>query len=128
MRHDVLADTFCIIKNTESIGNKECTVPSSRIIKEVLRIMHEHDYIGGFTHKEDGRGGKFIVKLKGKINNCNVIKPRFSLGKNEFIKWEKRFLPANNVGILILTTSRGIMDQHKAKKHNTGGKLLGYVY
>jgi len=128
VKHDLLADVFSVIKSMESIGRPECTVPASRIVKSVLEIMHGHGYIGGFRHIEDGRGGKFKVGLIGKINNCNIIKPRFSLKKDEFIKWEKRFLPANNVGILILTTSAGILDQHKAKKENTGGKLIAYVY
>ena len=128
MKHDLLADVFSIIKNMEAIGKKECTVPASRMIKNVLEIMNGHKYIGEFKFVEDGRGGRFSINLLGKINNCNVVRPRFSLNKNEFIKWEKRFLPANNVGILILTTSKGIIDQHKAKKQNTGGKLLGYVY
>jgi len=128
MRHDILADTFCVIKNMESIGKKECIVPASKIIKSILGIMQEHKYIGDFKFIDDGRGGKFSVNLIGKINNCNVIRPRSSLKRDDFIKWEKRFLPANNVGILIITTSRGIVDQHKAKKDGIGGKLLGYVY
>jgi len=128
MRHDILADMFSMIKNMEAVGKKECTVPASKMIKNVLDIMHRHKYVGDFKFVEDGRGGKFQISLQGKINNCNVIRPRFSLKRDEFIKWEKRFLPANNVGILILTTSKGIVDQHDAKKHSTGGKLIGYVY
>ena len=128
MRHDNLADVFSIIKNTEAIGRKECIIPASNLIKNVLKIMENHKYIGEYKYMEDGKEGKFKIKLTGKINDCNVIKPRFSVRGNEFIKWEKRYLPANNIGILILTTDKGIMDQHDAKKEQAGGKLLGYVY
>lgn len=128
MRHDLLADVFSIIKNMESIGRKECIVPASNLIKNVLKIMHKHKYIGDFDLIKDGKGGKFRVKLIGKINNCNVIKPRFYMKKDEFIKSEKRYLPANNVGILIITTSKGVVDQKEAKKHEVGGSLLGFVY
>jgi len=128
MRHDMLADVFCAIKNTESIGKKECVIPASGIIGNVLEIMHKNGYIGEFKHIKDGRGGIFKVHLLGKINDCNVVRPRFSVGKADFIKWEKRFLPANDVGILVLTTSKGVMDQREAKKKKTGGRLLGYVY
>ena len=128
MKHDILADMFSIIKNTEGIGRKECSVPASNLIKNVLTIMKNHKYIGDFKYIEDGRGGKFKVTLIGKINDCNVIKPRFSVEKNEFIKWEKRYLPANTIGILILTTNKGIIDQYEAKKLGTGGKLLGFIY
>jgi small subunit ribosomal protein S8 len=91
-------------------------------------VIHRHKYIGAFELMDDGRGGKFKVKLIGKINECGVIKPRFSVGKGEFIKWEKRYLPASDTGILIVTTSKGIMDQRQAAKSGTGGRLLGYVY
>lgn len=128
MKHDPLADMFSIIKNSEARGKKECEVPASNLIKNILKIMEEHKYIGKVERINDDRGGKFKIKLIGRVNNCNVIKPRFSLNKNEFIKWEKRFLPAHGVGILILTTSKGVMDQEEAKKHGIGGQLLGYVY
>ena len=128
MKHDSLADVFAIIKNTEDVGKKECMVPASKLAADILKIMKDKGYIGKFERTEDGRGGKFMVHLVGNINNCHVIKPRFSTNKHEFIKWEKRFLPANNIGILLVTTSKGVMDHHKAKKDGLGGQLLGYVY
>ncbi len=128
MRHDILADVFCTIKNTEAIGQNVCTTPASKLVQGVLKVMQRHKYIGNFEYIDDGKGGKFRIHLMGKINNCNVIKPRFSVKKSDIIDWEKRFLPAVGTGILILTTSKGIMDQREAVKKNTGGKLLGYVY
>ena len=128
MRHDLLADVFATIKNTEAIGRNECVAPVSKVIRGALKVMQKHGYIGEFEYIDDRKGGKFRIRLKGRINNCNVIKPRFSIPVSDFIKWEKKFLPADDVGVLILTTSRGIMDQKEAKEKNTGGKLLGFVY
>jgi small subunit ribosomal protein S8 len=125
MKHDLLADMLSIIKNMEDIGRKEATVPSNKLAEGVLKIMQKHNYIGKYS---PAKGNKFRVELEGKINNCNVIKPRFSVQKNEFIKWEKRFLPANNIGILVLSTTKGVMDHHTAKKEGVGGQLLGFVY
>jgi len=124
VRHDLLADCFSIIKNAENVGRKECLVSSTKLIEDVLKVMKKNDYIEDF--KKDGQ--KIRVILNKKINNCNVIKPRFSFKKNEFEKWEKRYLPAKNFGILIVTTSKGLMDHNKAKKEEIGGKLLGFVY
>ena len=128
MKHDPLADVFSTLKNSEATGRKECTVPNSKLIQNTLRIIKQKKYIGDYEVVEDGSGGKVRVELVGRINNCNVIKPSFSVKKDEFIKFEKRYLPAQSVGILILTTSKGIMDQQEAKKKETGGRLLGYVY
>jgi small subunit ribosomal protein S8 len=128
MRHDTLADALSIIKNAERVGKKECIVPASKLIKEVLRVFKEHDYIGAIEFIDDGRAGKFKVELKGKIIDCNVIKPRFSVKVEEFQKWEKRFLPSPDLGLLVLTTSKGIIDHKKAKEIHVGGKLLCFVY
>jgi ribosomal protein S8 len=128
MRHDLLADVFATIKNTESVGRKECTTPASKVIKGALKVMQKHGYIGEFEYIDNRKGGSFRIRLKGRINNCNVIKPRFSVPVADFIKWEKKFLPADKVGVLIVTTSRGIMDQREAAEKNSGGKLLGFVY
>jgi small subunit ribosomal protein S8 len=117
---------FTILKNTEAIGRPECMVPASKVIKDVLAIIQQHKYIKGCEHQEDGKGGKFKVMLAGRINSCGVIKPRFAVKKGGFIKWEKRYLPASGIGILIVSTPAGIVDQLHATK--TGGRLLGYVY
>jgi len=124
MKHDLIADCMSIIKNSESIGKEECFVPASNLIKNILEVMKKNKYIDGFEIS----GKKFKVKLNHKINNCNVIKPRFSVGKNEFDKWKKRYLPAQEFGILILTTNEGIKDHKEIEKKGIGGKLLCYVY
>jgi small subunit ribosomal protein S8 len=128
MKHDPLADMFSLVKNSEAIGKPECVAPASKLIKNTLKVMQKGKYIGSFELVDDGRGGKFKIKLLGKVNDCNVIKPRYAVRKDEMINYEKRFLPGSNMGIIILTTSKGIMDQKDAQKENIGGKLLGYVY
>jgi len=125
---DLLADALSAIKNAERVGKKEVEVIASKLIGNILNVMKEKNYIKDFKLIKEGNKGKFVVQLHGKIINCNVIKPRFSVKKEEFEKWEKRFLPAYNIGILILTTPKGIMDHNKAKELGIGGKLLCYVY
>lgn len=129
MLMDPLADALSCLKNGERVGNLHCIVkPSSKLISNVLRVMNEHGYIGEFEFIDDGRSGKFKIQLIGKMNDCGVIRPRFNLGKNEFEKYEKRFLPAREFGILVLTTSLGVMDHKTATEKGVGGKLLAYVY
>ncbi len=128
MKHDPLADLFSVIKLTEYRGKQQCTVGASKLAKNILGIMKERGYIGGFDLLQDGKGGKFRVSLIGKINDCGVIKPRYSAPLKEFIKYEKRFLPASGVGILLVSTHDGVTDQERAKEKKIGGQLLGYVY
>ena len=128
MKHDIIADMFSVIKNADRIGKRECSVPSSKIIKEILKIMQKNKYIGSFEFIDDGKSGKFKVELLGRINDCGVIRPTFYLTKKEFISWEKRFLPPVNIGLLFLTTSKGIIEHRQAKKEGMGGALIGYIY
>ncbi|MCD6473590.1 MAG: 30S ribosomal protein S8 [Thermoplasmata archaeon] len=129
MLNDPLANALVAIKNAERVGKRECTIkPASKLIGRVLKLMQDYGYIEVFEWIDDGKAGMFKVILKGNINDCNVIKPRYSIKKNEFEKWESRYLPAENFGILILSTNKGIISQYEAKKEGIGGRLLGYVY
>jgi len=128
MLQDVLADVLSNIKNAEKIGKHECVTRSSKLVKNVLKVMQTHGYIGTYDFIDDGKSGKLKIELKGKIIDCNVIKPRFSIKVEEFEKWEKRFLPAREIGLLILTTPKGVIDHKKAKELHLGGKLLAFVY
>ncbi len=128
MRHDLIADMFSVIKNAESIGKDSCVTPASNLIKNMLLIIQKEGYIGDFEYIDNKRGGAFKVSLLGKINDCGAIKPRFSVGRRDFITWEKRFLPAASLGVLLVSTPDGVISHKDAKKGNIGGKLLGYVY
>jgi small subunit ribosomal protein S8 len=90
--------------------------------------MQERGYIGPFEFIEDMDGSRFRVKLNGNINNCGVIKPRHAIKKTDFEKWEARYLPAQDFGTLIVTTTAGVLSHYSAKEIGTGGKLLAYVY
>ncbi len=129
MQQDPLADALSQINNAEHAGKLECYIrPASKLIGRILKVMQENDYIGQFEFIEDGRAGVFRVEVIGHINKCGVIKPRFSVKRNEIEKYEARYLPAQDFGVLILTTTKGVVSQNAAKELHTGGKLLAYVY
>lgn len=128
MRHSILADCLSTINNAEDVGKDECMVPASKLLLNVLKTLQREGYIGEFEKIEDGKGGKFRIDLNGEINKCNIIRPHFSVKKDEFEKWEKRYLPAKGLGILVVSTSSGIITHEEAKEKGVGGKLLAYVY
>lgn len=129
MLNDTLARVLSIIHNGEKNGERECTVrPVSIIIKKVLTIMKDELYIGEFTSITESRGGVIKINLLGNINKCGVIKPRYSINKKGFEKFEKRYLPAKDFGLIIVSTSKGIMTHMEAKEKGIGGRLLAYCY
>lgn len=129
MLNDPLADMMSLIMGSEVIGKSQCIIsPVSVIAKEILRVMKEHGYVGDFKDVDDSRGNYIQLNLLGSINKCGVIKPRYSVKKNNFEKFERRFLPAKDFGILFVSTPKGIMTHYDAKTKKTGGRLLAYCY
>ncbi len=129
MQFDPLNDAFTTIYNAENAGKYEVSIsPASKLLGSLLEIMQKSGYIGEFEKNDDGRGGSFRVELIGAINRCGVIKPRHSVKRSDYEKWESRYLPARDFGLLILTTNKGIMNHFEAKKERVGGRLLAYVF
>ena len=129
MQQDTLNDAMAVIKNAELVGKGECVVrPSSKLIGRVLKVMQESGYIRQFEIVEDGRNRVFRVALSGQINNCGVIRPRYAVKVGDLERFEARYLPAQDFGVLILTTTKGVLTHMEAKKDGVGGKLLAFVY
>ena len=129
MLNDPLAAALTKIVNAERVGKKEVLIkPASSILKRILGIMNDHQFLGSFEEIEDGKGNVLRVNLLGNINKCGVIKPRFSTKSHEFEKWERRFLPAKDFGIIVVSTPQGMMTHTQAKEKSTGGRLLAFCY
>ncbi len=127
--NDLLAHVLSAIKNAESRSKSEVVYrPKSKLVIEVAKILKANNYIGDFEITEDLRGGSITFKLNGKINKIGVIKPRFSVNIDEIERYEKRYLPAKDFGLLIISTPKGLMTHNDAMKNNHGGVLVAYVY
>jgi len=125
---DHLADALNTMKTHEMVGQSTCTVKASRLVKEVLDLLIKHRYFKEYKFVEDGRGGKFVISLDGRINDCGVIKPRTAVQRTQWAKWEQQFIPGVGVGLLIVSTPKGIMTNADADSKRFGGRLLAYVY
>jgi small subunit ribosomal protein S8 len=126
---DTLTNGLITVINNELRNKRECIIsPASKLLGRVLRIMQLNGYIGEFEFIDDGRSGKFKVQLLGRINKCGAIKPRFSVKVGGFENWEKKFLPSRDVGIMVVSTSKGVIAHREAEEKNMGGRLLAFVY
>lgn len=129
VNNDNLANAFSNILNCEKVGKTECIVkPATKLFEKILVLMKKEGYIKNYTLIEEGKGNSFKIELEGKINKCGVVKPRFSVTIEEFDKFERRFLPAKDFGILLISTSRGLITHSEAKEKNIGGKLIAFIY
>ena len=126
---DPLVNALNTIMTHEERRKNECIItPASGLVSRVLRHIQSKGYIGEIEFIDDGRQGKLRVQLFGRINKCRAVTPRFKTKVSEMEKWEKRFLPSRNLGIVILSTPQGVLDHQQAKDENVGGVILAYVY
>lgn len=124
-----LAAVLSRIQNAERLGKREFTTHvNSKVIRAVLQILKDEGYIAGFSETPDDKGSTLTVQLSGQLNRTGVITPNFDVGMGDFVQFEKRYLPAKDFGVLILTTNKGIVTHKKAKEENAGGKLIAYAY
>jgi small subunit ribosomal protein S8 len=126
---DTLANGLTTIINNETRNKRECIIsPASKLLGRVLRVMQLNGYIGEFEFIDDGRSGKFKIQLLGRINRCGAIRPRFPVKVDEIEQWETKFLPSRDVGLLVVSTPRGILSHRETKEKRIGGRLLAFVY
>ena len=129
MQMDILSDALTKMRHYEETGRKEVILkPTSNLLLNVLSTLQTNHYIGEVEKIDDGRGGKFRVQLLGRINKTAAIRPRFPVKVTDIVNMEKKYLPAVDFGILVLSTPKGIMSQTEALKQHVGGRLLAYVY
>ena len=126
MSHDVVADALNMIRNAKKA--KKDTVKINRIsnlLIEVLKIMKQEGAVK--KYKIDAKEKSLLVTL-GDLFECKAIKPRFSCNKDQIEKYRRRYLPARDLGIMIISTNKGLMTHKEAQSEQTGGSLIAYFY
>ncbi len=120
-----IATAMSKIMNAERAKKSEVEIyPFSKTIVKVLEILKKQGYIKNFRKTDSN----VVVELKGSINKCGAISPNFSVKADGFEIYEKRYLPAKDFGVLIITTPQGMMTHYEAKEKNIGGRLIAYCY
>jgi small subunit ribosomal protein S8 len=129
---DPLANALSAIVNAERRAHETVVVwPASKLIAMTLRVMQRYGYIGEFEYIDDGRQGKIKIQLLGRVNKAGVVKPRISVRYLDLLKmphYLRRYLPSRDIGILIISTSQGVMSHHEAIEKRIGGVVIAYVY
>jgi len=128
---DTIADMLTRIRNASSAKHESVDIPASNLKKSVAKILLEEGYIRNIEDINDGKQGMIRVALKYTGNKQNVIsgikrisKPglRVYAGKDEIPK------VLGGLGIAILSTSKGIMTDKKARTDGVGGEVLAFVW
>jgi small subunit ribosomal protein S8 len=128
--NDPLAAALSKLNNAQSASRKKeaVVVKSTKLVKAVLDILNKKGYVGSYELIENNGGNVLQVNILNTINKVGVIKPRFSFTNGVYQKVEKQYLPAKDFGLIIVSTSEGIMTLEDAKQKNIGGKLVAFCY
>lgn len=126
--NDPLADSLSKIDNATRSLSKTVELKKSKLLIQVLEVLKRSNYIGSYEIEEDGKQGMVKINLVGTINECRIIKPRFPIKISELEAFEQRFLPAKDFGVLIISTSKGLLTQKEAREQNIGGSLIAYCF
>merc|ERR1711972_442350 len=127
VRVNILNDCLRTIHNAEKMGKRQVLVrTASKVVIKFLRVMQRHGYIGDFELIDDHRAGKIFVELNGRLNKVGCISPRYGIKVTEMKSWIGRLLPSRHFGVIVITTSYGIMDIEEASIRKIGGNILGY--
>jgi len=126
MSHDVVADGLNMIRNAKKAGkeNIKISIISNALI-EVLKIMKQEGVIK--KYKIDAKEKSLTVSI-GDLSECKAIKPRFSCGLEDIEKYRRRYLPARNIGTIIISTNKGMMTHKEASEEKIGGCVIAYFY
>lgn len=128
---DPIADMLTRIRNANSARHETVDVPASNMKKAIAEILNEEGYIKNYQIIEDGRQGVIRIALKYGPNKEKVIsglkrvsKPglRIYAGAEELPRVLK------GLGIAVISTSKGVMTDKKARKENVGGEVLAYIW
>ncbi|MDE1865651.1 MAG: 30S ribosomal protein S8 [Candidatus Micrarchaeota archaeon] len=125
---DRLAEAINVIKTHERMGREECVVDSTKLLKSVLGTLKAESYIKDFEEFKEGKFQKIRIKLSNRINAMGVVKPRYAIQNSDIAKYESRYIPSKDFGILVISTPQGLMTNREAREKKTGGRLVLYVY
>ena len=124
MSQDVIADALNKMINASRARKSSLqVVRHSKLLLSVLALAKLKDYVKNYRVENS------ILNIEiGKLNMCKAIKPRFAVKSDEIEKYAKRYLPANDMGIVIVSTSQGLMTHTTAQEKKLGGSLIAYFY
>ena len=127
---DTIADMLTRIRNANSMGYEEVTVPASKLKVELARILKEEGFIKNYKVEKNDVQGTIVITLKY-VNKERVITGLKRISKPGLRVYAKSTeIPKvlNGLGIAIISTSKGIMTDKQARQQQLGGEVLAYIW
>ena len=128
---DTIADLLTRIRNASSAKHATVDVPASNMKKSITQILVDEGYVKGFQFIEDGKQGIIRITLKYSDNKSPVISGLRRVSKpglRIYSSCEDMPKVMKGLGIAVVSTSKGIMTDKKARELNVGGEVLAFIW
>jgi small subunit ribosomal protein S8 len=128
---DPIADMLTRIRNASAARHKDLTIPSSKVKREIARVLAEEGFIESWDTAADGVQESLSMRLKYVEGRTPVVSGLKRISKPGLrVYARKTEIPRvlGGLGLAILSTSRGIMTGSQARKLNLGGEVICYVW
>ena len=131
MVNDSIADMLTRIRNAQTARHESVSVETSIMKKSIAQILLDEGYISGFSEVENGKNKDLVITLKYVNKNQKVItglKRISKPGRRIYASCEELPKVLGGLGIVIVSTSKGVMTDREARKLGIGGEVLAYVW
>ena len=131
MNTDPIADMLTRIRNANAVSHPSVEMPSSKLKVALARLLKEEGFISSYEEKVDGNFKTLTIELKYDENKKPVItslKRVSKPGLRNYCKAKNLPQVLGGMGVAIVSTSKGLLSDRKARKENLGGEILAYIY
>ena len=131
MNTDPIADMLTRIRNANQVHHETVSIPSSKLKLELAKLLKSEGFISDYEVKEDGHFKTLVITLKYDEHKKPVITKLERVSKPGLRSYSKaKNLPQvlGGMGVAIVSTSKGLLTDRKARKENIGCEVLCYIY
>ena len=132
MYTDPIADFLTRIRNAASAGHRVVEIPASNLKKEMTKILFDQGYILSYKFIENKVQDSIKIALKYDKQTKQPVMRKIERvskpGLRKYVSSSEMPRVLNGLGVAIVSTSKGVMTNKKARQENVGGEVLCYVY
>ena len=131
MNTDPIADMLTRIRNANIVSHSTVEMPSSKLKVALAKLLKEEGYIVNYSEKVENNFKTLVIELKYDEHNKPVItnlKRVSKPGLRNYCKAKNLPQVLGGMGVAVVSTSKGLLTDRKARKENLGGEVLAYIY
>ncbi|MDJ1121654.1 30S ribosomal protein S8 [Olsenella sp. YH-ols2217] len=128
---DPVSDMLTRIRNANTVGKPDVSMPSTKVLVEIARVLQEEGYVEGYTVQDTTPAKTLVITLKYGKKRARTIKGIKRISKPGLRKYCKaQDLPRvlGGLGTAVVSTSKGMMCDRDARKAGVGGEIIAYIW